>query len=217
MAKLTAPLLSLDARGTIASTLTFSGWKGVPYARTRVIPANPQTASQTATRTVFKTLGQLWLQMQTLARAPWTATAVGKPMTPQNALLRTNLSPLIGETDMLLFAGSAGALAGIAPATLSAAYDAPSETITATVGAPTLPPGWTIEAAVAIAFPDQDPSDPFVGPVVEAEDTTAPYEVALAAVTLPTGTWIVTAWFRYLRPDGRTAYGPSLSDTVTVT
>lgn len=216
MAKLTAPLLSLDARGTIAKTLTFSGWKGVPYARTRVIPANPRSASQTATRTVFATLGQLWQQMQTLARAPWTAAAIGKPLTPQNALLHANLSPLIGETDMELFSGSPGALAGVIAASIGAVYDGGPNTITITLGAPSLPIDWAITKAAAIAFPDQDPANAFVGPIVEGSDATTPYEVVLADITLPTGTWICSGWFEFLRPDGRTAYGQALSTTVTV-
>ncbi len=50
MAKVTGPLMSLDASGTVAKTTTFSKWKGRNYVRLRVTPANPQSTDQVATR-----------------------------------------------------------------------------------------------------------------------------------------------------------------------
>ena len=41
MVKVAAPMLSLEASGTIANSMTFSKWKGRPYVRTRVTPALP--------------------------------------------------------------------------------------------------------------------------------------------------------------------------------
>ena len=216
MAKLTGPLFGISARGTIADTITYSGWKGIEYARQRVVPANPQTAPQMETRNVFTMLGQLWLQMQTLARAPWIANAVGRPYIHRNALVRTNLPVLRSQANMNAYAGSPGAMAGMAPASIATAYDAPTDTITVTLGAPTLPPDWLIQAGVATAFPDQDPSADFIGPVKEAQDLVTPYAVLLVAA-LPLGVWQCSGWFRYTRPDGRTAYGPSLTAPVTVT
>lgn len=45
------PLLSIDARGKIADTLVFSGWKGLKTVRAYVIPANPKSADQVTQRT----------------------------------------------------------------------------------------------------------------------------------------------------------------------
>lgn len=50
MAKVKAPLLSLDARGQIGKTLVFMGWKGLKDVREYVVPANPQTAAQQTQR-----------------------------------------------------------------------------------------------------------------------------------------------------------------------
>lgn len=50
MVKVTGPFLSLDARGTLASTLTASVWKGINYIRQRVVPHNPRSDQQTAVR-----------------------------------------------------------------------------------------------------------------------------------------------------------------------
>lgn len=51
MAKLSAPLLSLSASGTIGDLITYGKWKGINYARQRVIPANPNSAGQQSQRT----------------------------------------------------------------------------------------------------------------------------------------------------------------------
>jgi len=58
MAKVSAPFLSLDASGTVASTLTASKWKGRNYMRLRIIPANPQTSAQQVVRSVLGTLAK---------------------------------------------------------------------------------------------------------------------------------------------------------------
>lgn len=53
MAKVSAPFLSLDASGTVASTLTASKWKGRNYMRLRIIPSNPSTSFQIAVRLIL--------------------------------------------------------------------------------------------------------------------------------------------------------------------
>lgn len=58
MAKVSAPFLSLDASGTVASTLTASKWKGRNYMRLRIIPANPNTADQQEVRSILGTLAK---------------------------------------------------------------------------------------------------------------------------------------------------------------
>jgi hypothetical protein len=52
MAKLFGPLHSDDARGKLASSLVFIGWKGIKTVRAYVKPANPQTAAQGNIRTI---------------------------------------------------------------------------------------------------------------------------------------------------------------------
>ncbi len=53
MVRVTGPFLSLDARGTLADTMTGSFWRGINYIRARVVPHNPQTVAQTAVRQVL--------------------------------------------------------------------------------------------------------------------------------------------------------------------
>lgn len=215
MAKLTGPLLSFSALGTIADTVTYSRWKGIDFARQRVIPANPNTTEQQTTRSVFSTLSGMWKVLPALGFAPWDANAVGRPYTGRNRFMGDNLTVIRGESDMQNFLGSPGSLAGPATPAISAAFSSPNITITCTP--PTLPNGWTIQAAVGIGFPDQDPEDVFGGPVLAAEDAVDPFTaVVLDTTGAPTGTWVCSAWYRFLRDDGRVAYGFSAQDTVTV-
>jgi len=58
MSKVSAPFLSLDASGTVASTLTASKWKGRNYMRLRIIPANPKTAGQNSVRSILGTIAK---------------------------------------------------------------------------------------------------------------------------------------------------------------
>lgn len=60
MAILRGPLLSLSASGTIADSITYATWKGIKYARQRVVPANPNTAGQQAQRGYVTTAVALW-------------------------------------------------------------------------------------------------------------------------------------------------------------
>lgn len=50
MAKVSGPLMSMDARGAFAGTLVFSNWKGRPVVRQLVTPGNPATGPQMAVR-----------------------------------------------------------------------------------------------------------------------------------------------------------------------
>jgi len=56
MPRLTGPLFSLDARQTLAKTIVYSAWKGLNYARIRVVPYNPKSTYQTGIRDTM-TLG----------------------------------------------------------------------------------------------------------------------------------------------------------------
>ena len=58
MAKVTAPLMSLDARGKIGDALVFIGWKGLKTVRQWLKPANPQSAAQGDVRLAIGGLGK---------------------------------------------------------------------------------------------------------------------------------------------------------------
>lgn len=214
MAKLTAPLLSFGAKGQIGKTLVTADWKGVKYARQYTVPANPQTAAQTEVRDIFSMLNGYWLIAPAAARAPWTANAVGRAYTDRNKLIKDNLANLQGETDMNNFIGSPGALGGPPLDAFTAATGGGAGEIDVTATAPTVPTGWTLASVEWLAFPDQDPTLPFPGPIAVANDASSPYSATLSG--LPAGAACqVLAWPIWTRPDGKTAYGASLIDQAT--
>jgi hypothetical protein len=90
MVKCYGPALSLDASGTIAKTVTYSKWKGRNYARTRVVPANPRSASQTGMRAMFRFLTQAWAAILTASQATWETRAAAKAVSPFNEFLSYN-------------------------------------------------------------------------------------------------------------------------------
>lgn len=57
MAKVTGPLMSMDASGKFGSTLVFGKWKGRAVVRQLVTPANPHTAGQETARNHVRVCG----------------------------------------------------------------------------------------------------------------------------------------------------------------
>jgi hypothetical protein len=58
MAKVTGPLMSLDASGGFAGTLVFGKWKGRNVVRQLVTPSNPQSELQEDARNGIRAVGQ---------------------------------------------------------------------------------------------------------------------------------------------------------------
>ena len=67
MAKVTGPLMSMSASGSIAGAITFAIWKGRAYVRQLVIPSNPSTPAQILNRLTTGSIAKA-------ARAVLTAT-----------------------------------------------------------------------------------------------------------------------------------------------
>ncbi len=91
MVKLQGPMFSLAASGTIADTVTFSTWKGRPYARERVIPSNPKSGAQVGRRSMFTFLTQNWDAISTAFKATWQSTADDLIASPFNGYLSVNM------------------------------------------------------------------------------------------------------------------------------
>ncbi len=58
MAKVSAPLLSMDARNQIGKALVFIGWKGLKTVRMWLKPAQPKTGKQGDVRLILGGLGR---------------------------------------------------------------------------------------------------------------------------------------------------------------
>lgn len=57
MARVTGPLMSMEASGTIGKSLTFANWVGRQYVRRWTRPSNPQTQDQMNQRNAFSIIG----------------------------------------------------------------------------------------------------------------------------------------------------------------
>jgi hypothetical protein len=87
MTKVTGPMLSVDASGTFGDIIVFSKWKGINYARQRVIPENPQTASQTSVRGTLTAGVSVWqddASVPDASKSAWEASAAGMAMSGFN-------------------------------------------------------------------------------------------------------------------------------------
>jgi hypothetical protein len=213
MAKPTGPLLSLGASGQIAKTLVAATWKGQPYFRQYVIPSNPQSTAQTATRTVFSWANSVWKIAGPNFQAPWNLFATGQVLTGRNAFLGSQVANLRGQSDLSQMVFSPGAKGGLAATALALTPGA--GTLQAVITAPALPTGWTIDEAAVVAIRDQDPSTGVLTTTYEDVDASSPYDITLSS--LPADTYYLGAWFKFTKADGSTAYGPSISDTAVVT
>ena len=219
MAKVTAPLLSMGARGQIGKSQVYAVWRGVPYARQRVVPANPNSTAQQSTRGVFSSMSGLWKNGPTILLAPWNAFATGKPLTGRNAFIGENISAMRGETDRLLFVGSPGARGGPASVGVSAA-DGGTGDVDVTITSPPTPSGWTLASAQAFCMLDGDAADAVPFPIAAAENVTPTEDgdtvVAIDAIFSPGDTVICAGWLEWTKPDGSTAYGASQVASVTL-
>lgn len=76
MAKVTGPLMSMDASGKFGDALVFGKWKGRNVVRQYTRPANPQTTLQTDTRNALRVLaaGQAFAAATALKRSGESTT-----------------------------------------------------------------------------------------------------------------------------------------------
>lgn len=196
MARLTAPLLSLGASGSIAKSLVFASWKGVPYARVHVIPANPQSVAQQEVRGVFSTLNNLWKRMGVQARLPFQNAVRGLAMTDRNKHVQENVAALIDKANMNDLVMSIAGGNAIIPINVTA-VDGTNGRVACFAEAPPAPPGYTIGYMVGVAVADGDPS-PALSPLCyEASDAAAPY--AFDIFCLIDGIYQVGIWARWVR------------------
>lgn len=100
MAKLTAPLFSFNARGQLAKTLVYSGWKGIDDVRSYVVPANPRSASQQTQRGYFTNMVDMWHTLGLTADdvSAWNryATTLPRPQSGFNAFAAAGINLQVG-------------------------------------------------------------------------------------------------------------------------
>jgi hypothetical protein len=100
--------MSLGASGSVAKTIVFSHWKGRPYVRQHVTPANPRSAAQIGGRSMMSFLSKAWAHYLAGAskQASWAALAKATTISEFNAFTQLNrknwtqfLAPIATPTD----------------------------------------------------------------------------------------------------------------------
>ncbi len=211
MTKLTAPLFSASARGTLADSITFSSWFGIKYAKVKPVPTNPQSVAQTDRRLLFSYISNTWNRRAQIGRDPWLAQAATKPWTARNAFIGHNLLALIGETSTDFFVWAPGQGSALAPADLIVTPG--SHTFDVSIIPPTPLTDWTLVSAVCGIMRDIDPSQGIATDSYHAEDFSSPYTAHF--INLNIVIWQIGAWLRWLAPDGSTRYSYSISTQAT--
>lgn len=87
MAKVQGPLFSVDARGKIADSLVFMGWRGLKTVRSYAIPSNPNTPDQIRVRNNFTMATKLWSRLTGRDQNAWRAFASGNQYSGYNDLV----------------------------------------------------------------------------------------------------------------------------------
>lgn len=213
MAKVTGPILSLSARGQIGKTQVYAQWRGVPYARAFVVPGNPNTVLQQETRNTFRTLQEVFKVLSAEAQGVWLESIKGRALTARNQHVKTNLASLKGATNMQQYLASPGVGGGPPISTVILTPGVGQVTVAITPGS--LPTGWTITRAVALAFKDQNPALTFASTPVSGVDLTSPYSIVLTGLTA--GLTVVSAWVEFARADASFAASISKTGVTTVT
>lgn len=91
MALTKGPLMSLDASGSVAGTITYSKWKGRNYVRQLVTPANPQTVKQVSVRAMMRFLSQSWAAHSAVEKATWDDLAAASQVAAFNSYMAKNM------------------------------------------------------------------------------------------------------------------------------
>jgi hypothetical protein len=124
--------MSLEASGSLAGALVFSRWKGRPYVRELVKPANPRSGGQVGIRSMLKFLSQDWENIGASPQASWQDRADAKVISTFNAYMGFNLkrwrdflgpsdTDPVAVTDVQPTLGALSATAGVRSITVSQA------------------------------------------------------------------------------------------------
>lgn len=90
MVRVQAPALSLDASGSLGGAMVYSKWKGRPYVRALVTPANPKSGGQVGMRSMLKWLSQQWASLTAGEQATWLTRANQSVVSPFNSYVGYN-------------------------------------------------------------------------------------------------------------------------------
>ena len=91
MVKIKAPMMSLNASGSLGGALVFSTWKGKPYVRGLVKPSNPRSGGQLGMRAMLSFLSHSWIDLSLENKTTWAAPAHAANISPFNFFVSYNM------------------------------------------------------------------------------------------------------------------------------
>lgn len=132
MAKVSGPLMSMDASGKFGGAIVFSKWKGRNVVRQLVVPANPNSAGQESARNRTRVTGALqsWVNSTTMKADGETLTdkARIKAITPGGFAWNGFLTQTLIGSGGLTYADAIAAYAALT-APQKAAWEAATDDI----------------------------------------------------------------------------------------
>lgn len=212
MAKVTLPLISVDASGSLGKSIVFGNWRGVRYARQHVTPAQPRTNAQVAQRNLLRWVVRAWQYLPAVGQNGWIEAARNTSLTGYNLFSKRNLQLLNGETAISNVVVSPGQSGATNVESLSASYAAGEISWSATLGSTI--PGTQVVAVHVIAFVQQNPYGDFVPPVRVSSDSTSPYAGAVT-VDAAEQAWVLAAFTECIDAAGNRKFGVSVNTAVT--
>ena len=99
MARVTGPLMSMSASGTVGKALTYGAWKGREWCREWFIPQNPKSFKQVNIRKALTLLIASWQTQTTEAKAKWDTYAEAFRMAGVNKFVGKGLKAYIEQLD----------------------------------------------------------------------------------------------------------------------
>jgi hypothetical protein len=98
-ARVTGPLFSMSASGTIGHAVTYGAWKGQPWARVWFKPENPNTVNQQHIRKALQLMVAYWQSgsINEAGKAAYEAGAASLGMSGYNLYARRALNAYIDQ------------------------------------------------------------------------------------------------------------------------
>jgi len=87
VARVTGPLCSFDASGTVGGSVVFSRWRGRQYVRRHAVPSNPRLPKQVSRRALLAFIGSQYHLLSDPIKAAWDALGEARKITGLNAQL----------------------------------------------------------------------------------------------------------------------------------
>lgn len=98
MAKVTGPLHSLTASGSIGGTLTMLRQLSRNIARKKSKPGGAPSATQVARRAYYRQASADWMALSPAQKATWKTTGDAVQISPYNAYMSAQLSAYVPST-----------------------------------------------------------------------------------------------------------------------